>query len=76
MVTEQEKDKDKARNKCMQLAKYNGFKVFAMTEGGVCLSNQLAHRIYDKNGKADGCVDGMGGEGKMNAYIIKHGKYS
>lgn len=60
----------KAVDKCAQVTKSRGWKVFAIQDGGWCASSPTAHLTYNKYGTADNCVSGKGGMFANDVYII------
>lgn len=59
-----------AVDKCAQVTKSRGWKVFAIQDGGWCASSATAHLTYNKYGVADNCVAGKGGMFANDVYII------
>ena len=64
----------KAIQKCAELARRRGYKVFALQDGGRCASSSTAHKTYDKYGTANNCVSGKGGTFANDVYLI-NGRY-
>ena len=63
-----------AVKKCAKLTKKEGFKLFALGKGGVCLSGQDMKDKYLDSGTANAqCHNGIGIEGSMFVYSLgKH----
>ena len=59
-----------AVDKCAQVTKDRGWKVFAIQDGGWCASSANAHHTYNKYGTAENCVAGKGGMFANDVYII------
>lgn len=64
-----------AVEKCAEVTRSRGWKVFAIQDGGWCASSPTAHLTYNKYGTAVNCVDGKGGMFANDVYII-NGKTS
>lgn len=64
-----------AVEKCAEVTRSRGWKVFAVQDGGWCASSPTAHLTYNKYGTAINCVDGKGGMFANDVYII-NGKNS
>ena len=59
-----------AVEKCAEVTRSRGWKVFAVQDGGWCASSPTAHMTYNKYGTAVNCVDGKGGMFANDVYII------
>ena len=59
-----------AVEKCAEVTRSRGWKVFAVQDGGWCASSPTAHLTYNKYGTAVNCVDGKGGMFANDVYII------
>lgn len=60
--------------KCLELARSLGFTVFALQNGGECLSSSTAQITYKKFGTSTDCKkDGKGGPFANQVYQIKKG---
>lgn len=58
--------------KCYEAAKHLGFEVFAVQDGGQCMSSAAATTEYNKNGKSNKCGEnGTGGPMANSVYRIK-----
>lgn len=58
---------------CADIAKELGYKVFAIKDGGQCLTSQSAHLTYTLLGRANDCSNGMGGQNSSDVYsLIDH----
>ena len=64
-----------AVEKCAQVTRSRGWKVFAVQDGGWCASSPTAHLTYNKYGTAVNCVNGKGGMFANDVYVI-NGKTS
>ena len=60
-----------AIHKCFLAADRRGFQVFAVQNGGQCLSSATAAETYNKYGEANGCSEGKGGYLANSVYWIK-----
>ena len=60
-----------AVEKCAEVTRRRGWKVFAVQGGGWCASSPTAHLTYNKYGAAINCVDGKGGMFANDVYIIR-----
>ena len=60
-----------AVEKCAEVTRSRGWKVFAVQGGGWCASSPTAHLTYNKYGAAINCVDGKGGMFANDVYIIR-----
>lgn len=56
--------------KCASVAKRYGFQLFAIQNGGMCLSGPNAHDTYKIHGLAKNCKDGKGGPWASDVYIF------
>ena len=56
--------------KCAAVAKSYGFQLFAIQNGGMCLSGPNAHDTYKIHGLAKNCKDGKGGPWASDVYIF------
>lgn len=59
-----------AVEKCAEVTRSRGWKVFAVQDGGWCASSPNAQRTYNKYGTALNCVNGKGGMLANDVYII------
>jgi len=60
-----------AIGKCASVAKQRGYKVFALYDGGRCLSSSNAHMTFQRYGKSYHCKsDGRGGKLGNHVYVI------
>ena len=60
-----------AIEKCAFVAKQRGNKVFALQDGGMCLSSSTAHKTFQKYGTSSQCKsDGRGGKKTNHVYVI------
>ena len=58
--------------KCLNAARRKGNKIFALKNGGECLSSSDRHvDVADRYKESSGCVEYKGSENAMNIYIIK-----
>ncbi len=66
------KARQHAIEKCYQVAKKRGFHLFAVQDGGWCVTSASASKTFDKYGKSSACKsDGKGGPGANQVYYIK-----
>lgn len=59
-----------AVEKCAEVTRSRGWKVFAVQDGGWCASSPTAHLTYNRYGPAENCVNGKGGTFANDVYII------
>lgn len=59
-----------AVEKCAEVTRSRGWRVFAVQDGGWCASSPNAQRTYNKYGTALNCVNGKGGMLANDVYII------
>jgi len=60
-----------AIEKCAFVAKQRGYKVFALQDGGMCLSSSTAHKTFQRYGTSSKCKsDGRGGKEANHVYVI------
>ena len=60
-----------AIQKCAVAALTRGYRVFAIQDGGMCVSSPNAHKVYGKYGKSQDCKnDGKGGAGANQVYNL------
>ena len=60
-----------AIKKCASVAKQRGYKVFALQDGGMCLSSSNAHKTFHQYGSSSQCKnDGRGGKEANHVYVI------
>ena len=64
------KSRQNAIEKCASAARKRGFQVFAIQNGGMCLSGPNAHNTYKMHGPEKDCKDGKGGPWSSDAYIF------
>ena len=58
--------------KCLNAARRKGNKMFALKNGGECLSSAGGHLdVSTKYEESDECVNDKGGANAMNIYMIK-----
>ena len=70
------RNREDAVQKCYQTAKSLGYHVFAVQEGGMCVSSATAKSTYKKYGASTACKpDGKGGRNANDVYEIKQGTY-
>lgn len=56
------KTRQQAIQKCALFAMLQGYKMFGLQDGGMCVTSPTAHRTYNKYGKSQDCKnDGKGG---------------
>ena len=55
--------------KCFDVAKSGGYKIFALQDGGYCYGS-IDDRFYKKYGNSTVCVDGKGGPMVNSVYRI------
>ena len=65
------KNRKDAIHKCFLAANRRGFQVFAVQDGGWCVSSATAAETYSKYGEANGCAGGKGASGTNDVYRIK-----
>ena len=66
------KSRKNATRKCFDLALYLGYNVFAVQDGGECLSSSSAHQTYNKYGPSSECsLNGNGGQMSSEIYRIE-----
>ena len=64
-----------AIQKCAIFAKLQGYKVFAVQDGGQCRTSATAHNTYNKYGESQDCKsDGKGGPWANQVYRLKEQK--
>nr|XP_002732012.1 PREDICTED: uncharacterized protein LOC100374260 [Saccoglossus kowalevskii] len=64
-------------DKCAQVARDRGFKMFAVQNGGWCASGGSALYTFDKYGASTDCAaDGEGGPWANDVYILKDKEYA
>ena len=56
--------------KCADVAKELGYKLFAIQNGGHCMSSPLAESTYMKVGSSDKCKNGIGGPTANDVYRL------
>ena len=66
----------KAFHKCYQAAKTTGLSMFAIYDGGYCISYPGLVNSYRDDAPAENCIDGLGGKGSKSVYKINQGKPS
>ena len=55
--------------KCAVFAKLQGYKMFGIQDGGMCVTGESAHKTYNKYGESDDCKsDGKGGPWANQVY--------
>ena len=65
------KSRKDAIEKCASVAKKRGYKVFAVQDGGMCLSSSTAHKTFDIYGTSRRCTrNGRGGVWANHVYVI------
>ena len=65
------KSRKDAIEKCASVAKKRGYKVFAVQDGGMCLSSSTAHKTFNIYGTSSGCTfNGRGGNKANHVYVI------
>lgn len=58
--------------KCAQVAKQQGFKAFAVENGGQCFGGKNLLQIYKKYGRSRDCANnGRGGDYAMEVYVLQ-----
>merc|ERR1712224_70675 len=57
-------------SKCYLVAKSNGFKVFALQDGGQCFTSNTASGTFDRYKESKLCSNGLGGPMANNVYLI------
>ena len=63
------KARAQAIQKCAVFAKLQGYKMFAIQDGGMCLTSATAHKTYNKYGESQDCKsDGKGGPWANQVY--------
>ena len=64
--------REKAIEKCSLVAKERGYKVFAVQDGGKCLSSSTAHKtIFFRSGRIRQCKGhGKGEHGINHVYVV------
>ena len=68
------KSRNTAILKCFELASSLGYTVFAIQDGGQCLSSGTAKNTYKTHGSSSECAeDGRGGPLANEVYEIKNG---
>ena len=66
--------RDNADKKCYRAALSNGYKVFAVQDGGQCMSSATAETTYNQYGESTACAaNGKGGPMANNVYQIEEG---
>ena len=56
--------------KCADVARSRGYQLFAIQNGGMCLSGLKVQETYKIHGLARNCKDGKGGEWANDVYIF------
>ena len=65
------KSRKDAIEKCASVAKKRGYKVFAVQDGGMCLSSSTAHKTFHIYGTSRRCTsNGRGGDSANHVYVI------
>ncbi|CAB4002275.1 Hypothetical predicted protein, partial [Paramuricea clavata] len=64
------KQRQEPITKCAAIARSRGYQLFAIQNGGMCLSGPKAHETYKIHGLARNCKDGKGGEWANDVYIF------
>jgi len=60
-----------AIEKCASVAEQRGYKVFALQDGGMCLSSSTMHKTFQTYGRSSQCKsDGRGGKEANQVYVI------
>ncbi|KAL9974750.1 hypothetical protein ACROYT_G011832 [Oculina patagonica] len=63
--------RENAIEKCALVSKELGYKVFAVQDGGKCLSSSTAHKTFHMSGRITKCKsNGLGGSGVNHIYAI------
>ena len=66
--------RDNADKKCYKAALSYGYKVFAVQDGGQCMSSATAETTYNQYGESTACAaSGKGGPMANNVYQIEEG---
>ena len=69
------KTREQAIQKCALFAKLQGYQMFAVQDGGLCLTSATAHKTYNKYGKSQDCEsDGKGGPRDNQVYRLQKEK--
>ena len=69
------KTRKQAIQKCALFAKLQGYKMFAVQDGGQCLTSPTAHLTYNKYGESQDCKsDGKGGPQANQVYSLPERK--
>ena len=75
MLSHDYKTRKQAIQKCALFAKLQGYKMFAVQDGGQCLTSPTAHLTYNKYGESQDCKnDGKGGPQANQVYRLKERK--
>jgi hypothetical protein len=64
------KQRQEPITKCAAIARSRGYQLFAIQNGGMCLSGPKAQDTYKIHGLARNCKDGKGGEWANDVYIF------
>ena len=64
------KQRQEPISKCAAVARSRGYQLFAIQNGGMCLSGPKAQETYKIHGLARNCKDGKGGEWANDVYIF------
>ena len=65
------KSRKDAIQKCASVAEKLGYKVFAVQDGGMCLSSSTAHKTFYKHLTSRRCASsGRGGKRANHVYVI------
>ncbi len=69
------KTRNQAIQKCALFAKLQGYKMFAVQDGGQCLTSPTAHETFNKYGESQDCKsDGKGGFWASQVYRLPESK--
>ena len=60
-----------AVQKCANVADSLNYNVFAIQDGGMCLSGPSFHTTFDKDGVAQNCENGKGGRLANSVYELQ-----
>ena len=75
MFSSDYKTRKQAIKKCALFAKLQGYKMFAIQDGGLCLTSPTAHKTYNKYGESQDCKsDGKGGFFANQVYSLPERK--
>ena len=73
ILDEHYRNRDNPVEKCYKAALSNGYRVFALQDGGQCMGSPTAESDYKKYGESTACSGGKGGPLANDVYQINLG---